>query len=133
MNDRIEKELVLLRSFYSKLTYVDSGQWVLIEDYSIPSELSWNRQQTNVCFQIPPAYPGTPPYGFYVPIGILFGGNLPQNAYKESIDNKPPFEGSWGFFSWQHHTGWYATSDLQTGSNLLNFVRTFRDRFLQGS
>lgn len=135
MNDRIEKELALLRSSYSKVTYVDSGQWVLIEDYPMPPGLAWNCQQTNVCFQIPPSYPGTPPYGFYVPAGILYEGVPPkkEKGYTEPAGNSPPFPGTWGFFSWQHETGWQATSDLQTGSNLLNFVRTFKDRFLEGN
>lgn len=133
MNSRIEKELEILSSFYPKVTFIENGQWVLIEDYPIPLGLSWNRQQTNICFQIPLAYPGTPPYGFYVPVGILYEGSPPKNGYRESPDNKPPFPGTWGFFSWQHDTGWRATSDPQTGSNLLNFVRTFKDRFLEGS
>lgn len=133
MNSRIEKELEILRSFYPKVTYIENGQWVLVEDYPIPLGLSWNQQQTNICFQIPLAYPGSPPYGFYVPAGILYDGSPPKNGYRESPDNNPPFPGTWGFFSWQHDTGWHATSDLQTGSNLINFVRTFKDRFLEGS
>lgn len=132
MNARLEKELEILRSFYPKAVYVDDGQWVLIEDYPIPSDLPWNRQNTNACFQIPTAYPGTPPYGFYVPSGILYNGKAP-NSYQEPSKNRPPFPPDvWGFFSWRQESGWKATDDPHTGSNLLGFVRTFKARFLEG-
>lgn len=131
MNNRIEKELALLGFFYPKVTYIKDGQWVLIEDYPIPPGLPWNREKTNVCFQIPTAYPGAPPYGFYVPFGILCNGESPLN-YREPADNKPPFPGVWGVFSWTQESGWHATDDPHTGSNLLNFVRTFGNRFLEG-
>lgn len=132
MNSRIDKELVLLRAVYKKLTYIKDGQWILIEDYLIPTGLPWNRQKTNVCFQIPTAYPGTPPYGFYVPSGILYDGKPPNN-YQEPANNKPPFPSEiWGFFSWRQESGWRATDDPRTGSNLLSFIRTFIDRFREG-
>ena len=131
MNNRIEEELTLLRTFYTKVTYIKDGQWVFIEDYPIPAGLPWNRQKTNVCFQIPTAYPGTPPYGFYVPSGILCDDKSPNN-YQDPANNKPPFPGEWGFFSWTQESGWYATDDPRSGSNLLSFVRTFRDRFIEG-
>lgn len=132
MTAHIEKELDILRSFYPKLTYIDNGQWVLIENYPIPPGLPWNCQKTNICFQIPVAYPGAAPYGFYVPVGILYDGRSPEHNYKGSPDNKPPFPGEWGFFSWALESGWKPTDDPHTGSNLLSFVTTFRDRFLEG-
>ncbi len=132
MKERIEKELALLRRFYPKVDYIDTGQWVLIVDYPIPSGLPWNRDITNISFQILPAYPGTPPYGFYVPSGILFEGKPPHNGYTEPAGGSPPFPGVWGFFSWTVDSGWRPTVDLLTGSNILNFVRTFKNRFLEG-
>jgi len=132
LNARIEKELEVLRSFYPKAAYVDNGQWVLIEDYTIPSNLAWNRQNTKICFQVPTAYPGTPPYGFYVPSGILYNSKTPK-SYQEPAKNKPPFPPDvWGFFSWTQESGWKATDDPYTGSNLLGFVATFNDRFREG-
>jgi hypothetical protein len=71
---------------------VDTGQWVKIKDYPIPPSLPWNRQTTDVCFQIPSGYPGTPPYGFYVAAGILYNGN-PPDSYREPAQNSPPFQG----------------------------------------
>lgn len=132
MNNRIEKELALLRSFYNKVTYTEEGRWVLIEDYQLTHELPWNRQKTNICFQIPVAYPGAPPYGFYVPSGILHENKVPK-SYQEPAKNKPPFPPErWGFFSWAKKSEWKPTDDPQTGSNLLNFVISFKDRFLEG-
>ena len=101
---RIEEELEILQRFYSKVEYVKEGRWVLIEDYPIPPDLKWNRVRTKVCFQIPMGYLGTPPYGFYVPSGILYDGSTPNN-YKEPADNSPPFPGGWGIFSWTHESG----------------------------
>jgi hypothetical protein len=131
MNERIEAELELLRHSYSEVEYVEAGQWVKIKGYPIPQSLSWNRQATDICFQIPAGYPGTPPYGFYVEAGIRHNGN-PPNSYQEPAQNSPPFQGVWGLFSWSIDSSWLPKADLRTGSNLLNFVRTFKDRFLEG-
>lgn len=131
MKERIENEIQLLKEYYQKVEYIENGQWVHIESYPIPSGLKCNRTSTDVCFQIPPQYPGTPPYGFYVPAGILFDGNKPKD-YNEPVPNNPPFSGNWGLFSWTIETGWHPTVDLLKGSNLLNFVRTFKDRFIEG-
>ncbi|MGD0072452.1 MAG: E2/UBC family protein [Candidatus Bathyarchaeia archaeon] len=132
MNDRIKDELELLRRSYPTLEYVEAGQWVRIKNYEIPSGLGWNRQTTDVCFQIPAAYPGTPPYGFYVPAGILINATRPE-SYQEPAQNKPPFEGSWALFSWQVDSPvWLPKADFRAGSNLLNFVRTFKERFSGG-
>ena len=131
MNERIEEELKLLRHSYSEVEYVDAGQWVKIKDYPIPPGLPWNRQTTDVCFQIPSGYPGTPPYGFYVAAGILYNGN-PPDSYREPAQNSPPFQGVWGFFSWSIDSNWLPKADPRAGFNLLNFVRTFKDRFKGG-
>jgi len=131
MNERIKEELELLRRSYSNIEYIDTGQWVKIKDYPIPAGLSWNRQATDVCFQIPAGYPGAQPYGFYVPAGIQFNGNLPD-SYREPAQSSPPFEGTWGLFSWSVNSAWLPKAELRTGSNLLNFVRTFKDRFSEG-
>jgi len=130
MNDRIKEEFELLGRHF-KVEYIEAGQWVKIKDYPIPSDLHWNRQTTDVCFQIPVGYPGTPPYGFYVLVGIQYDGSPPNN-YQEPAQNSPPFPGVWRIFSWQQDSSWLPKADLRTGSNLLNFVRTFKDRFLEG-
>lgn len=130
MQERITQELALLRQRYPSLEYKEEGRWVRIPSYPLPE--GWNLTPTDVAFQIPVGYPGTPPYGLYTPIGLLFKGERPNN-YTEPAPNQPPFLGTWGVFSWMPDDGqWRATTDLLMGSNLLNWVTGFADRFRQG-
>ncbi len=130
MQERIDQELALLLKPHPGVQYVANGQWVRIPSYLLP--LGWNRTTTEIVFQIPVAYPGTPPYGIYVPAGLLFRGIHPNN-YTEPANNHPPFPGIWGVFSWQADDGqWRPTVDLTRGSNLLNWVLGFAARFREG-
>jgi hypothetical protein len=126
---RINDEITLLRSAFPDAEL--EGQWVLIKNYPVPPEPRWSQPIISVCFQVLIGYPGTPPYGFYVPKGLKCNDTSPLR-YTEVINTKPPFAGEWGFFSWQHDNSWFATDKVETGSNLLNFARSFRDRFLEG-
>lgn len=128
MTARIQQEIELLRGQFPYLEHVPNGNWVRILAYPLPA--GWSRETSDVAFQIPPAYPGTHPYGVYVPIGLQFRGAAPAN-YKEPADNKPPFSGQWGIFSWQPEQ-WRATADLNSGHNLLNWVTGFTVRFNEG-
>lgn len=130
MEKRIEQELALLRRYYPNLEYVADGRWVKIPSYSMPP--GWNRAATDVAFQFPNGYPTAPPYGIYVPSGLLFNNQSPGN-YTETPGPQPPFGGKWSIFSWQPEDQWFATADLVTGSNMLNFARGFKDRFEQGA
>lgn len=131
MTTRIEEELELLRKYYPELEFHETGNWVRIPDFSIPQGHPWNREKTDVCFEIPQGYPGTHPYGIYVPVGIRCNGNKP-NSYTEPAQKQPPFPGQWGVFSWSPDTPWKPTADILKGPNLLNFVHTFADRFREG-
>lgn len=130
MNERIRQELELLRRRYPDLEYKEEGQWARIPSYQLPA--GWNRSSTEVAFQIPVGHPGTPPYGIYVPAGLSFNGIRPDK-YNEPASTHPPFSGTWGMFSWSPADGqWRPTADLTTGSNLLNWVLGFGDRFRAG-
>ena len=130
IQERIGQELVLLRQRFSELEYREEGFWIRIPSYPLPA--GWNRSSTEVAFQIPSAYAGTPPYGIYTPIGLQFNALKPHN-YVEPTSTQPPFEGTWGIFSWTPESGeWRPTSDLSSGSNLLNWVIGFADRFREG-
>lgn len=130
MQERIDAELVLLRGRYPDLGYQPEGRWVKIAQYPLPA--GWSGGDTDVAFQIPVGFPGTPPYGIYVPVGITFGGARPDN-YNEPAPSQPPFGGSWGIFSWTPDAeSWRATADPTTGSNLLNWVIGFAQRFREG-
>ena len=128
VTSRIEEELALLRTYFPHVDYNEQGQWIRIRDYVLPP--GWNRSVTDIVLQIPPAYPSGHPYGFYTPSGIRFRDAEP-GSYKDTADNKPPFDGTWGFFSWTPEDPWRPTTDLVSGSNLLNVVRTFADRLNQ--
>jgi Multiubiquitin len=129
--DRIADELELLRTEYDNLAYEPGQRWVLIPSLQLPG--GWSTNATSVAFQIPSAYPGTPPYGIYVPVGLRFGGARPNN-YKEPAATQPPFDGRWGLLSWTPSDGrWRATADVTDGANLLFYVGGFRLRFEQGA
>jgi len=120
---------VLIRWRYPEAEHRADGQWVRIPSYPLPD--GWNRSSTDVAFQIPAGYPGTPPYGIYVPAGLRFKGALPNN-YSEPAGNRPPLPGEWGVLSWAPAAGWCPTADLRQGSNLLNWVAGFACRFSEG-
>ena len=130
MNERIEAELALVQQRFPEVEYLDEGCWFRVLSYQLPE--GWNLSETDVAFQIAQGYPGQPPYGFYVPSGILFQGNQPNN-YTEPVSNQPPFGGTWGQFSWAPADGqWKPAADVHQGSNLLNWVNGFAGRFRDG-
>jgi len=87
---------------------------------------------TAVAFQILVGYPGTPPYGIFVPAGITFNGSRPNN-YAEPAGTQPPFGGTWGVFSWLPVEGeWRPGATPAAGTNLLTWVLGFADRFREG-
>lgn len=131
MKERIEQEIALLKKYFPDLEYSEAGHWFRIPNYSLPE--GWNRAKTDVAFQLPPAgFPGTPPYGIYTPSGLIFKVSRPD-AYTDPAPAQPPFGGTWAIFSWQPQDGeWRATVDIHSGSNLLNWVRGFSERFKEG-
>jgi hypothetical protein len=131
VKERIERELELLGRHFPNFEYRADGQWVRIPAYPLSS--GWTPQVPDVAFQIPTAFPGTSPYGFYVPVGLRLNGQMPAN-YTEPASIQPPFGGSWGFFSWSVE-GWRptATPDPVRGYSLLSWVKGFATRFQEGA
>jgi hypothetical protein len=130
VQERIDQEIALLMQTYPDLEFITAGHWVRIPSYPLPPD--WNRTEHDLAFQIPPAYPGTPPYGFYVVVGIQYKGARPNN-YTEPAGTQPPFAGTWGIFSWQPgDEQWRPTANITSGANLLNWVRGFANRFQEG-
>jgi hypothetical protein len=125
MRERLAQELDLLKKYFPSIEYKEEG-WFKIPGFALPD--GWNRSVTDVAFQARPEYPGTPPYGIYVPSGIQFKGQTPTN-YNDTASPQPPFGGSWGILSWSVEDGtWKATANLLSGSNLLNWARSIADR-----
>jgi len=131
MCDRIKEEIILIRKYYPNLEHDNERRWVIIHDYLLPKDMHWNKNAIDVCFFIPNGYPGTNPYGFYVPSDLRYG-DQPPNNYNPSPDNKPPFSGNWSLISWMPADKWNPAAEIQKGSNLLNFVRSFYSRFKDG-
>src|SRR5690349_13332271 len=120
ITDRLKLELELLRSRYPNLEFREQGQWVRLPEYRLPR--GWSSESRDVAFQIPIGFPGTPPYGIYVPAGLRFEGQVPGN-YAEPASVEPPFAGTWGCFSWAPADGeWRVASEPTKGSNLLNWA-----------
>lgn len=128
VQERIEAEIDLLLTRYPDLEFRADGRWVHIPRYPLPP--GWGAADTRIAFQIPAQYPGTPPYGFYVPVGLAFNGQRPNNCTE---NNAPPFGGLWMLFSWQPEAQWVASADLLAGHNLLNWAVGFRQRFAEGA
>jgi hypothetical protein len=126
--ERVADEIALLKSRFP--TFDVNGRWVRIPLY--PTGPGWNRESTDVAFQIQEGHPAAAPYGIYVPEGMRFNGLMPGN-YTEPAANQPPFGGRWGFFSWQPDDNqWKPHAEITKGANLLNWVLGFAMRFRDG-
>lgn len=126
---RLNEELRLISSRFPNTRR--EGVWFLLPDVAITSP-GWNRGKTDVVLRVQPGYPATPPYAFFVPRGIRFEGNVPDN-YQEPTGETIPFPGEWGVFSWLAEDGhWRPLATASAGSNLLNFAVGVTSRFQQG-
>jgi hypothetical protein len=132
MTDRLAKELALLKTVFPDVSFheVDTG-WFRIPRYTVQYG-GWTQTEVAVCFQVPGGYPGDAPYAFWVsPLLRSAGTNAaPVNNYQEP--SPTPFPDTWGRFSWSHESGWRPGVQPGAGSNFLNFVLTFRERFREG-
>ena len=129
MDERIQKELVLLRRHYPDLEYREEGRWVLLPEYRLPDGV-WKQSEASVAVQFPPGFPGNGPYAFHVsPPPELKEGGVIKNA---TASSEPPFGGTWLKFSWSLPE-WRATIDLSSGFNMLNFVLTLEQRLREGA
>lgn len=129
MKDRISEEIELLTARFPTLQYSEAGHWVLLPAYQCADGL-WSTAHADACFQIPPAYPGQKPYGFYVrlPFALATGGEI--NNVTSSLE--PPFGGEWLKFSWDL-PDWAPGPTARDGSNLLNWALSFRKRLEEGA
>jgi hypothetical protein len=132
MTERLAKELELLRTVFPDAEFHDKDSgWFCISRYTVQYG-GWEQTEVSVCFQVPPGHPGEAPYAFWVsPLLRLVGTDAgPSNNYQEP--STTPFPGIWGRFSWAHDSSWKPGASPTAGSNLLNFVLSFRDRFREG-
>ncbi len=124
---RLASEFNHLKGHFTNAKQKES--WFLIPNYPLPE--GWSLQHADMAFRVISSYPGTPPYGFFVPAGLRFKDTLPCN-YQEAIKDVPPFEGAWGMFSWTPED-WRSSDDVAAGYNLLNFALSFAVRLREGA
>lgn len=128
METRIEEEVALLKEAFPGA--VADGLWVRVPNYSLPA--GWSRSTVDVAFLVPQGYPGTPPYGLYVPSDLQFNGSPPDN-FQPSAPQQPPFPGPWGILSWQpQQEHWRPGASPNGGHNLVSWALGFRRRFAEG-
>lgn len=128
--DRIGAEIALLRRVFPDLEFREN--WVRLTRLPLPA--GWTPNPSDIAFQISDAFPGAPPYGIFVPAGLRYNGAMPQN-YTEPAGSPLPFGGAWGLFSWSvaDRAEWRPSASVEHGVNLLQWVRGFTQRFLEGA
>ena len=131
MTERIEQEVILLRKYFPDLLIDEGARWILIPNYGLPTGMCWNKNSMDICIEIRPGYPGTHPYGIYVPSDLRYDGKE-LLSWQRLANNKPSFPGEWAMISWSPEGQWIPGSEIVKGSNLLNFVLSFTDRFKEG-
>lgn len=127
---RLEEEFRLLLKRYPEAQYHAEGRWFLIPHYPLPEV--WSREKITLVFQLPDGYPHNPPYGFYVPSGLRFGGNTPGNFTDPAAGVPPIGSGPWAFFSGNPET-WAPATSVAEGSNILTWVIAIGERFKEGA
>jgi hypothetical protein len=126
---RLEEEYNLLLKRFPKAQYHADGRWFLVPDYPLPE--GWGLDTITLVFQLPDGYPQTLPYGFYVPSGLRFRGNLPGNFTDLAGAVPPVGTGSWGFFSGNPET-WAPSTTVSEGSNVVAWIHAIGERLKEG-
>lgn len=127
MQVRREKEIELLRRQYAGVRHDPDFQWVIVE--GVPVDGDFDRDETEVLFDIPPGYPQTAPDNFWVPDGLELNSGGQPDRY--SSENRTHEDKKWGRFSWHEEDGWAPSDDIEDGSNLLTFMGSVQDRLAE--
>ncbi|MCF8332070.1 MAG: hypothetical protein K9H84_06425 [Bacteroidales bacterium] len=131
MNERIQKEIELLKKYFPDLKIDENQKWILLPNYQLPEGMGWNKDSMDICVEFRKGYPGIPPYGIYVSADLRYNGEPPKN-WQPKAKNQPSFPGDWAIISWAPDGKWEPKSDVVKGSNMLNFVLSFKERFKEG-
>jgi hypothetical protein len=134
MRARLAEEVAHAREYYPALEHVEHGgaDWFRLPVYPFPT--GWRIGEKDIdsapiAFKLVPTYPQGEPYGFVAPAGINFKGQVPGSPGSAV---SPPFEGGWQHFSWAPD-GWFPGADPRAGSNLLAWIRSFKQRLGEGA
>jgi hypothetical protein len=127
MSERIAEEIELIRSHFPSLEFREEDFWARLCDYQLPD--GWNREQVEVAFQVPRDLFGQEPYGFWIrPFISLSNGTAPTDASPDPVTTG--FGEGWQQFSWSPDD-WRPGPDVRSGTNLLDFVRSFARRLAE--
>ena len=133
MIERLKEELNLIRKYIPNVILSPCKKWIYIPHYKLPKGRNWNMAEISICINIPNGFPGAMPYGIYVPTDLRCNNQLP-GSFQPNANNKPPLQGNWGMLSWSPAPGqWKPSAEISKGSNLYNFIMTFKDRFNEGA
>lgn len=135
MRARIEQELTLLRRYYPDIEHKEAGgeDWFRLPSYPFPPGWLLNGAEVvtaPIVFKVTAAHPGADPYAFLTPAGLTFKGTAPGSTGAGSC---PAFDGAWLQFSWSPDGTWTPTANIEKGSNLYSWVRSFAKRLAEGA
>ncbi len=126
MSQRLEAELALVRTAFPDLEFLADGLWARVPAYPMPE--GWGLEHAEIAFQFRRDSIAEEPYGFWVrPPLTLPGGGTPTNT---SGPVATGFGDNFQQFSWAPE-GWAPAVDLRCGTNMLNWVRSFRKRLAE--
>jgi hypothetical protein len=127
MSDRVEQELELLEAYHDlEYRQVAGVHWARIPRYPIPA--GWSETEAEVALQVPSSA-GQAPYAFWVRPGLHVAGGGQPDRY--TYPASTPWGDDWGQFSWAP-VQWVPKEDVRAGANMLNFVRSFAERLMEG-
>lgn len=106
-------EVELLRLRYGQVGFDDVAKWVHILRFDLPK--GWDRKTTGLLIEIPPAYPSTPPYDFFIDQRIRTKeGRTPKHYYQDSKYK----EQGWAWLC-LHIQSWRPHPNVVDGDSLL--------------
>jgi hypothetical protein len=126
---RVEEEIDLVRAHFPALEVQPDKLWARIPVYEVPDGL-WLEPNVEVVFQFPPGLPGQQPYGFWVRPRLQLVSGAAINNFTFPVTT--PFGEGFGQFSWAPEV-WEPQAGITAGSNMLDFVRSFRTRLAEGA
>ncbi len=129
--NRVEQEFDLVGGVFpeAELHPHEGVNWVRIPAYRLPEGVFRQGPEIQLAFRIP-AQVGEAPYGFWVHPGLELLSGLALGNY--TYPTQTPWGPDWGQFSWAPEGGWVPKTDIRSGANMLDFVRSFARRLGEG-
>ncbi len=131
---RVQEEFNLLLKHYPDAQIMEEGgqAWIYIPAYPLPENWHLGEMQVQtcrLCCVLGAGYPEGTPYAFLTPPDLRFRGQTPSNT---TLAPFKPFGHEWMQFSWSPDEQWMPSAEIEKGSNLVRWVASFRQRFMEG-